>query len=279
MSLWKTLGEFAWSLEQLEATQRKRKAEKRKQRLEEMKYTFANLVTLKEFRSRMTTLVSGIDQLFAVTGELIVQRVTDRMIHATARYTSDLTGVFSLKLDDVVDKLKDFISRGENLMQTKIEGTIRALLEGHEKALTHQHYATSTQIAVVGQRVQQNDIHLTEHKVEMLQRFQDATSQANRNTDILLGMMQSLFDQVALVKDDSPQPSLTWLAENSDAIIVYGEALKNLRDGVIPASAAMVQAVKAIRTLLNVDMKIAKAALDVQAELWGVGEIELAQAA
>ncbi len=266
MSFWKWLGEVSYSLEKAEAETNKKREARRKEKLEALKYTFANLVTLKAFHKRMDDLGNGISQIFETTGTLFVQRFND----ISARHTSELGAVISLKMDDVADKIKDFVSRGENLLQMKVEGTVKALFDTFDKANEHRSYATNAQIAVVGQRVQANDVNATNRYVDVLQRFQD--------------LKQHITDQVASITSGvevgaKGSPSPDWLAEHSDGIIEYGDALKKLRDGTIPAAAAMVQVVRAMRNLVSVDMLSAKRAMDTQAELWGVGQTELAEAA
>lgn len=253
MSFWKWLGEVSYTLEAAEATAEKKREARRKERLEALKYTFANLVTRNEFHRRVNDLGTGISQIFNTIGIQIVTKVNEISI----RHTNDLGKVICLKLDDIEMRIKDFIARGENLIKVQVRDTVIGALSGIEKAADHRQHATN---ALVMEQAKQANVVANQHQVELLQRFQE-------------------LKQLIEPTQANGQPTVEWLAENADNIIELGDSFKSLRDGTIPASPAMVQVVRAVRALIEVDMKSVKQAVDTQAELWGVGQTELAQAA
>lgn len=80
----------------------------------------------------------------------------------------------------------------------------------------------------------------------------------------------------AIQPKEAYEPSLKWLVDNHEGIITLGAALQALQDNNAPADIALFNAVKSVRTMLNIDTVDAKEALEPLAQEWGVLELAVA---
>jgi hypothetical protein len=194
-------------------------------------------LTYAMLHTALSSLYADVLRMSGTDKVHIVQRVVD----IVGSNVNDLSRVLS----DMHQSTKEFFERGRMMS---------------DNLLTNVGKALSLQLEAI------------EYNILERLRYNDARAECSANVQFstTIALFENLTEQIQALRKDNTRPSLDWLANNADELIVLGAALFNLRENNVPPDQARVNLVKSLRALTDYSIEAIDEAFTPVAREWGV---------
>lgn len=194
-------------------------------------------LTYAMFHTALSSLYADVVRISGTDKLHIVQRVVD----IVGSNVNDLSKVLS----DMHQSSKDFFESGRMLTDNLIFNVGKAIA-----------------------------LQLEAIEYNILDRLRCMDSRAEHNANVQFGttiaLFENLTEQIQSLRKSSDKPSLPWLANNADELIILGAALFNLRENNVPPEQARSNLVKSLRALTDYSIEDIDEAFTPVAREWGV---------
>lgn len=222
-----------WKMIAAFCEEREKAAKERK----ETKQRKGTPLTYAMFHTALSSLYADMVRMSGTDKVHVVQRMVD----IVGSNVGDLSNVLS----DMHQGTKEFIERGRMMTDN--------LLANVGKALSRQ--------------IEVAEFNILDHL-----RYVEAKAEHNANIQFgtTIGLFENLTEQIQALRRGNDKPSLSWLANNADELIVLGSALFNLRENNIPPEQARSSLVRSLRALTDYTIEDIDEAFTPVAREWGV---------
>lgn len=238
MSFWKKLS--AWA-NHMEAQAERRKADRRVLRN----------ATYVDLKNSLDVFGGEIAKMLDTTGSIIVQKLGD----------------FSKVVRDQLNAQQEWIENSFRLYDNMLTSTLRTYNEAAE--LRHEESRLSLDgiakyLMAMGRNQDDRYIQLTK-RLEMLEARSEYYHGVEQGTTI--GLFENLTDQI---QAQGQTPRLQWLLDNVEELISFCNAMQKLRDNTEAPQNVIADAVRSVRSIVEVSTAEAQEGIDDIALRWGV---------